>query len=131
MALADTFLKGKQPQSTQFIVELHRTLLLVKLAHYETKSFAAHEALGKTYDTVNDLADDITEKLIGYTGEVPTVFEVGTIAVMPVASLATHIMGLGHKLAQFAAKEFYDDVENLAQELSGAGAKLKYLFRLS
>lgn len=130
MALSDSFMKS-QSEPIKYMTELHRTLMLLKLSHYETKSFAAHEALGKIYDTVNDLADDITEKLIGYSGEVPKNFELGTVAALPVTSLATHIMGLGHQLAKFAGKNSYDDVENLAQELSGAGAKLKYLSRLS
>jgi len=45
-----------------FYEELH-------LLHFQTTSFAEHEALGKIYDKVGDFQDEIIEKIMGYTGK--------------------------------------------------------------
>lgn len=111
--------------------ELHKLFLQVKLSHYTTKSFAAHEAFGRIYDTLNDLIDGITEKLIGYSGEDPITFEIGTVLAMKPAEVAVAIMGVAERLENFAEAKEYCDIENLAQELSGAGAQLKYLSRFN
>ena len=39
------------------------------LLHFQTTSFAEHEALGKIYNKVGDLQDEIIEKIMGYTGK--------------------------------------------------------------
>ena len=109
--------------------DLHKLLLQVKISHYVTKSFAAHSALGETYDDVNDLIDTITEKLIGYSGIDPQPFQIGTISPMEPSPLGTMIMGIAKKLEDYAEKIEYCDIENLAQELSGVGAQLIYLSR--
>jgi hypothetical protein len=108
---------------------LHRLLLQLKLSHYKTRQYPAHEALGTVYGLVEGMIDDITEKLIGYSGSDPGDLPVGTIKAMGVAELADSIMRDAHKLMTFAESKEYCDIENLAQELSGAGAKLKYLSR--
>jgi Family of unknown function (DUF5856) len=109
--------------------EIHQLFLQVKLSHYNTKSFAAHNALGRTYDDLNELIDSITEKLIGYSGEDPQPLAIGTIVTMEPAQLGLAIIGAGERLEEFAASLDYSDIENLAQELSGVGAQLKYLSR--
>ena len=109
--------------------EIHKLLLTVKLSHYKTKSFAAHEALGRTYDAVNDLIDTITEKLIGYSDIDPQALPVGTITTMEPRSLGIFIIGIAERLEDYAESKEYCDIENLAQELSGVGAQLKYLSR--
>lgn len=110
-------------------VDLHRLLIVTKLSHYVTQSFAAHEALGKTHDALNGLVDDITEKLIGYSSIDPQALAIGTLSSLPVATLAQAIIATAKKLETFAEEKGYCDIENLAQELSGVGAKLKYLSR--
>ena len=40
--------------------DIHKLFLTIKLSHYKTKSFAAHEAFGRIYDQVNELIDEIT-----------------------------------------------------------------------
>ena len=109
--------------------ELHKVLLTSKLSHYVTKSFAAHEAFGKTYDAIEDLVDTITEKLIGYSEVDPTNLSIGTVSPMEPRSLAISIMGIAERLEDFAEDKEYCDIENLAQELSGVGAQLKYMSR--
>ena len=109
--------------------ELHKLFLQVKLSHYTTKSFAAHQAFGRTYDALNDLIDSIVEKLIGYSSEDPQSLSIGNVLSMEPAQLAIAIIGAGERLEEFAESVDYSDIENLAQELSGIGAQLKYLSR--
>lgn len=111
--------------------ELHKLLLTVKLSHYITKSFAEHEALGKTYDAVNDLIDTITEKLIGYSDVDPQPLVIGTVSPSEPKTLGVYIMSMAKKLEEWAGSKEYCDIENLAQELSGVGAQLKYLSRFN
>lgn len=111
--------------------EIHKLLLTVKLSHYKTKSFAAHEALGRTYDAVNELIDTITEKLIGYSDADPQDFQIGTVSVMAPRMLGIFIIGIAERLEDYAEAKEYCDIENLAQELSGVGSQLKYLSRFS
>jgi hypothetical protein len=108
---------------------LHKLLLQAKLSHYLTKSFPAHEALGRTYDAIEGLTDTITEELIGYAGVDPTSLVIGTVQAQGVKEFAKTIMAEALKLEEFAGKNKYCNIENLAQELSGAGAQLMYLSR--
>lgn len=109
--------------------DIHKLLLTVKLSHYKTKSFASHEALGRIYDTVNELIDSITEELIGYSEIDPSEFEIGTITTKLPKELGVYIITLAAKIEQLAADKKYCNIENQAQELSGTGAQLKYLSR--
>ena len=111
--------------------ELHKLLLTIKLSHYRTRSFAAHEALGRTYDTVNDLIDTITEKLIGYSDVDPADLVVGTVSVQLPKELGSSIISTAKKIEELAEAKEYCDIENLAQELSGVGAQLIYLSRFA
>ena len=47
---------------TYFHEQLH-------LTHWQTKSYAEHQALGGLYDYVHDFKDGVIEKLMGYTGK--------------------------------------------------------------
>jgi DNA-binding ferritin-like protein len=108
---------------------LHRSLLQVKLAHYTTKHFPAHEALGRTYDGIEEILDGITEQLIGYSGIDPTSLVIGTVSISTPKELADAIISGADKLQSFARGKKYANIENLAQELSGLGATLKFLCR--
>lgn len=109
--------------------DIHKALLQAKLSHYVTKSYAAHEAFGKTYDAINELIDSITEKLIGYSDTDPGNLVIGTIAPMECRTFALYLIGIAERLEEFALKNKYPDISNLAQELGGVGAQLKYLCR--
>lgn len=124
-------LKLKVPSYTiqMAYTEIHKVLLTAKLSHYLTKSFAAHEALGRTYDSLNALIDAITEKLIGYSEVDPQNLVIGTISPMEPRALGISIIGIAERLEDFAEVKEYCDIENLAQELSGVGSQLKYLSR--
>jgi len=121
-----------QPVSAKTLIsELHEVLMCTKLSHYSTKSFAQHEALGKTYDSINDLADSITERILGYTNDTLTSFTFKEILPSPASMLGTKIIGLAERLEKTSKENNWPDVENLAQELSGVGAQLSYLGRFN
>ena len=101
--------------------------MMVKLCHFNTTSFAQHQAFGKTYDTLNALTDSIVEELVGYSGEYPKEFAIGSIKTKGIYEVAKDIMEFGKQLQDFARKSNYPNIENLAQEYSGAGAQLKFL----
>lgn len=130
MSLADKFFQ-KADGLQSIYNELHRLQLILKLSHYKTKSYAAHEAFGKIYSTVEAMTDEITEQLIGYSGTDPDKLEIGAVSFIVPGILAHDIMVFADKLQAFAAAKKYSNIENLAQELSGAGAKLKYLSRFA
>lgn len=101
--------------------------------HHLTTSFAAHKALDFAYEKLNDLKDDIVEQIIGYTGQ-----RFSTISLKPLTGyseamnvqLAREIMSFGEQLEEWAEANDYCNIENLAQEYSGVGAKLNYLLTL-
>lgn len=50
------------------IVNLLFILNQLKMFHWQTRSFAQHEAFGKTYDTLDGLIDEFVEVFIGKHG---------------------------------------------------------------
>jgi DNA-binding ferritin-like protein len=102
--------------------------------HWQTKSFAEHEALGKIYDKVFDFKDEIVEKIMGYSG-------VRTKA-MPVEQIKDWAPGLStqvvndlkifaKQLEEFGEANNMCDIENIAQSLSGEAAQCLYRLTLS
>lgn len=102
--------------------------------HWQTRGFAEHEALGKIYDKVFDLKDEIVEKIMGYSGT--------RTKAMPVQQIKDYAPGLSNQvvsdlisfakqLENFGASNNMPDIENIAQSLSGESAKIKYRLTLS
>ncbi|RWZ82721.1 MAG: hypothetical protein EO766_17965 [Hydrotalea sp. AMD] len=85
--------------------DIHKLFLTIKLSHYKTKSFAAHEAFGRIYDQVNELIDEITEKLIGYSDVDPGDLQIGTVSPKLPKDLGQFIIALAIKIELFAAGE--------------------------
>lgn len=132
MSLTEKHLKpsnGVSYSPQEAYTDIHRLFLVIKLSHYVTKSYAAHQALGRIYDTVNELIDAITEQLIGYSGTDPEDLEIGTIGAQMPADLGSSIIATAQRLRKLGVS--YPGIDNLAQDLSGAGAQLKYLSRFS
>lgn len=109
---------------TYFHEQLH-------LLHWQTSSYAEHQALGGLYDYVHDFKDDVVEKLMGYTGKKPGVFKLEPLSAATSVSVVSELISYAHELMEWAEANKYCDVENLAQSLSGEAAKTKYLLTLS
>lgn len=103
--------------------------------HHDTKSYAEHKALDFLYTALNDYRDSIPEKLMGYMGGK----RIGKIELdeIPAYShdesvkLAEDVKDFGYELYEWAGKKKYCDIENIAQSLSGDGAKTIYLLTLT
>lgn len=101
--------------------------------HLNTKSFAEHKAFDFLYKELVDVKDEISEKLQGYLDEI--IGDIETISVPKYTEtaskkLAKEIMEFAYKLYEWADEERYCDIENMAQDLSGIGAKFNYLLML-
>ena len=127
--MENSLLKKFSPgsETAKVYSELHNIFMVVKLAHFNTSSYAQHMAFGRTYETLDDLTDSIVEQLIGYTGEYPKEFSIGSVQTKSIVEVSKMIMDFGKRLQDFAKKNNYPNIENLAQEYSGAGAQLKFL----
>jgi hypothetical protein len=63
----------------------------VHLAHWRTKSFAQHEALGSFYDDIIDGIDKLVEAYMGASGSVIDEFDVPT--TKPAKDILKHLSG--------------------------------------
>tara|TARA_R110000868_G_scaffold223401_2_gene475286 strand:+ start:292 stop:708 length:417 start_codon:yes stop_codon:yes gene_type:complete len=110
---------------TYFHEQLH-------LIHWQTQSYAEHQALGSLYDSVHDFKDDVIEKLMGYMGKRPKAFKIQPIVdAISSISVVQDLKSFAHELMEWAETNQYCDVENMAQDLSGKAAKTLYLLTLS
>jgi len=104
------------------------------LLHWQTKSFAEHDALGKIYDKVGDLQDEIVEKIMGYKGtrvkayKIDVLKDYSTGAPMQVVD---DLVTFAKQLEEYGEANNMPDIENVAQSLSGEAAQTKYRLTLS
>lgn len=117
-------------------IATHLFLLPVKaqFCHHLTTSYAAHKALDGLYDSINEMKDKIIEKIIGYTGtryNELNLSKVSGFKETDCKSIAYEVMNYGKQLEEYASKQKWCDIENLAQSYSGAGAKALYLLSLT
>lgn len=109
---------------THFHEQLH-------LIHWQTSSYAEHQAVGGLYDYVHDFKDGVIEKLMGYTGKRPSGYKIDPIGPATATAVVSELMGFASSLKSFAESNGYHDISNLADALSGEAAKTKYLLTLS
>ena len=110
---------------TYFHEQLH-------LIHWQTKSYAEHQALGGLYDYVHDIKDEIVEKIMGYTGKTPRAFKVEPLAdSIDCRTVVANLISFASQLEEYAEANNMPDIENISQSLSGEAAKTKYLLTLS
>jgi DNA-binding ferritin-like protein len=123
--MSEMTLEGIASKLTYFHEQLH-------LLHWQTQSYAEHQALGSLYDQVHDFKDDVIEKLMGYMGKRPKAFKMQPIVDMTSSTtVVQELKGFAHELMEWAETNQYCDVENMAQDLSGKAAKTLYLLTLS
>ena len=102
--------------------------------HWQTKSFAEHEALGKIYDKVFDFKDEIVEKIMGYSG-----IRTKSMPVEPIKDYAPglstqivrELISFSKSLEEFGESNNMPDIENVAQALSGEASQTLYRLTLS
>jgi DNA-binding ferritin-like protein len=104
------------------------------LLHFQTTSFAEHEALGKIYDKVGDLQDEIVEKIMGYSGKRIKAFKIDVLKdYTPGMSIKVvkDLISFAKNLEEFGEINNMPDIENVAQSLSGEAAQCLYRLTLS
>ena len=109
---------------THFHEQLH-------LLHWQTKSYAEHQALGGLYDYVHDFKDGVVEKIMGYTGKRPAPYKIEALSSADSTSVVTALMDFASNLKAYGDSNNFHDIGNLADALSGEAAKTKYLLTLS
>jgi len=104
------------------------------LLHFQTTSFAEHEALGKIYDKVGDFQDEIIEKIMGYSGKRVRAYKIDVLkdysAGMP-NQVVRELVTFAKDLKEFGEANNMPDIENVAQSLSGEAAQTLYRLTLS
>ena len=104
----------------------------IHLIHWQTRSYAEHQALGAFYDFIQDFKDDVIEKLMGYTGKRIQGLKIDTID--PKADsmkIVEEVQKFSKDLEAYGEASKFGDICNMAQALSGEAAKTKYLLTLS
>jgi len=112
---------------THFVDQLH-------LLHWQTTSYAEHQALGGLYDKVFDLKDEIVEKIMGYSGTRPKAMKHDMLRDYSIGitkSVVNDLKMFAKELEEYGESNNMPDIENVAQSLSGEAAKTLYLLTLS
>jgi hypothetical protein len=103
--------------------------------HQDTTGGWEHDTLGKLYEGLIEFKDDIPEKIMGYMGGK----RIQGFEALPVSEyvgidssnkLAKEIIDFAKKLEEWAEEKEYCDISNIAQSLSGLGAKTVYRLTL-
>jgi len=109
---------------TYFHEQLH-------LTHWQTTSYAEHQALGGLYDYVQDFKDGVIEKIMGYTGKRPAPYKIEPLTNCTGDECVSNLLSFASSLKSYADSNNFHDIGNLADALSGEAAKTKYLLTLS
>jgi hypothetical protein len=109
---------------TYFHEQLH-------LLHWQTQSYAEHQALGSLYDYVHDFKDGLIEKIMGYTGKRPAAYKIDALTNCTGMQCVSDLLSFASSLKDYGERNSFHDVCNLADSLSGEAAKTKYLLTLS
>ena len=97
------------------------------LLHWQTTSYAQHQALGAFYEAMPGLVDDLVEAIIGKTGQVPE-FPVDYIKPAPsgleeIEDLSEYFDANRHVLPQDS------EIQNLADTIADQIDKTLFLLR--
>jgi DNA-binding ferritin-like protein len=104
------------------------------LLHWQTTSFAEHDALGKIYDKVGDLQDEIVEKIMGYKGSRVKAYKIDVLKDYSTGApiqVVSDLIIFAKQLEEYGEANNMSDIENVAQSLSGEAAQTKYRLTLS
>jgi hypothetical protein len=110
-----------------FYEELH-------LLHFQTTSYAEHQALGIIYDKVGDFQDEIIEKIMGYTGSRVKAYRIDALKdYSPGMSsqVVRELVSFAKDLEEYGEANNMPDIENIAQSLSGEASQTLYRLTLS
>ena len=121
-----------QKQITVVFLEM---LIMVKLFHWKTYSYATHKATDQLYDSLNDNMDKFIEVLLGKTGSRIDLMNNKTISLidlnsqeslkLKIMSLKNYLVGLDNNKALSTMSN--SDLFNIRDEILGDLNKFLYL----
>ena len=114
------------------LLTLHNQL---KIHHWQTKSYAEHQALGGAYDEFSDLIDEFIEVFMGKYGRIESKdgfkIELSNYKdISPTDFVDKYVEYLVTELPK-SLEETDTDLLNIRDEMLGQLNKLKYLLTLS
>ena len=123
------------PKLADLTCLLLRLQIHSRVFHWQTNSFAQHQAFGEFYGAISSLADEIVEHIQGRSGKDGKVSFVRSESIClcnlnqvdPVTLFSAYQVDLERHFLPGAAP----DIENLLQEAIAAVSKLLYLLTLS
>ena len=108
----------------------------MRVLHWQTTSYAEHNAFGGFYDAVDDLIDKLVEAIQGKYGRI-MLGGIDSIAISDYGNLKTNVFLLD--IESFYSSEIFNcgidknkdaEIDNILQEIRGEIDKLKYLLTL-
>lgn len=107
----------------------------VKILHWQTTSYARHNAYGGIYDSLDDLIDTFTETCMGKYGRIELTDDISELKLknMKDISINSYINEFCEFLTDLTNEfdaEKDTDILNIRDEILGAVNKLKYLLTL-
>lgn len=111
------------------IKEFLQTLQDIKHHHWNTTSLAEHKALDKAHSSLSSIMDTVAESLIGREGKLAQLSVKSPMCTCQ--ELPDCIDSTAKTLKEYATSKKYNDLVNIADEVTSIAAKLRYLIRLS
>jgi DNA-binding ferritin-like protein len=120
----------------QIIINLIKLQNQIRILHWQTDSFARHEAFGKTYEALDKLIDDFVEVHQGKHGRLlfnsPVNVEINNIDNISIVD----VLDEASAYLIIAVNETHDSIEdsdclNIRDEILSVINKLKYLLTLN
>ena len=119
----------------QITVVFLEMIMMVKLFHWKTHSYATHKATDQLYDSLNDNMDKFIEVLLGKTGSRIDLMNNKTISLIDlnsqeslkskIMSLKSYLVGLNNNKALSTMSN--SDLFNIRDEILGDLNKFLYL----
>lgn len=135
-----TGISSIRPDYSNIIHVLMEMNMQVRVFHWQTRSYAAHQALGGLYDFLSTFTDTFTETLMGQHGErglikmSSTTYEINNIEdnkdILMYLSNCEQFFMQDIKLILNPNHTENDDLYNMIQELTSEIKKTKYLLNL-
>ena len=119
----------------QITIVFLEMLMMIKLFHWKTHSYATHKATDQLYDSLNDNMDKFIEVLLGKTGSRIDLMNNKTISLIDlnsqeslkskIMSLKSYLVGLNNNKALSTMSN--SDLFNIRDEILGDLNKFLYL----
>ncbi len=117
-----------------YVIELLQVQNQLKIFHWQTKSYARHNAFGSTYDEMSGLIDSFVETHMGKYGRFSLTTSSVELTDISDESLKTFLNATTNFLISISSQldpKVDSDLLNIRDEMLGTLNKLKYLLTLN